>query len=143
VLASDSLSSANGKYSGHVVKVERINGWLIGVSGMCGVAREFFAWFEENCKDEKLRRPPSTLLVDDDKNPISVLLVSNKTGAVYMIDGLGYPFRVHGKFFAIGSGESHAMGAMAAGADAIKAVRIAITFDCYTGGPVRVLKRAS
>lgn len=37
------------------------------------------------------------------------------------------------EFYAIGSGEQYAMGAMAAGADAFEAVGIATRFDAYSG----------
>lgn len=41
-------------------------------------------------------------------------------------------------YFAIGSGADYAMGALAMGADAMAAVRIAALFDSHTGGRVEV-----
>lgn len=42
-------------------------------------------------------------------------------------------------FFAIGSGECYALGAMAAGASAIEAVKIGCDMDPFTAGPVEAL----
>jgi ATP-dependent protease HslVU (ClpYQ) peptidase subunit len=44
-------------------------------------------------------------------------------------------------FYAIGSGGDFAMGAMAAGASAKEAVKIAIKHDIYSGGRIRMVKR--
>ena len=50
------------------------------------------------------------------------------------------PCRIRAKFLAIGSGAAVALGAMAAGADAKQAVRIACQFDAHTKGPVKAYK---
>lgn len=43
-------------------------------------------------------------------------------------------------FFAVGSGRKAALGAMAAGANAYRAVQIAAMFDPYTRAPVRTMR---
>lgn len=136
VMASDSLLSGQGVRCGEAEKVRDINGWLIGISGNWGVACELFDWFEQECRDS-IKRPPSQIHVDDDKYPIGVLLVRKSSGAVFCIDGLGYPQRINAPFYAIGSGAEVALGAMEMGADAIKAVKAACKFNCYCGGRIR------
>jgi ATP-dependent protease HslVU (ClpYQ) peptidase subunit len=48
-------------------------------------------------------------------------------------------YECHEKFAAMGNGFRYALGAMAAGATAAKAVEIACKYDIYTGPPVRVV----
>lgn len=47
---------------------------------------------------------------------------------------------VQEKFYAMGSGGMVALGAMAMGASAEQAVKIAARYDCYTGGKVLAVK---
>lgn len=139
VMAADSLLTSNGMYQGEAVKVRDINGCLVGISGTWGVACELFSWFEDECAD-RIKRPPATIHVDDDKYPVNMLIVNKRNGAVFYIDGLGFPQSVTSKFFAIGSGANVAMGAMEMGADAVKAVKVACKYDSYCGGRIRVVK---
>lgn len=48
----------------------------------------------------------------------------------------GGTFELFEQFFAMGSGKEYALGAMAAGADAVAAVNAAIRFDVMSGGGV-------
>ena len=139
-MAADSLVTSGGMTAGYADKVRDINGYIVGIAGNWGVASELFDWFTDECKDT-IKRPPSTIHVDDDKYPVTILAVRKKDGAVYAIDGLGYPQPIKGPFHAIGSGREIALGAMEVGGDAVAAVKAAIKHDCYSGGKVRVLSR--
>jgi hypothetical protein len=65
-------------------------------------------------------------------------LVVYPTGRVFYWDGSPTFVEMHGPFFAAGSGQDFALGAMAAGADARRAVEIAIQFDTQSGGRVDI-----
>jgi len=69
------------------------------------------------------------------------ILILNKKGKVFLIDGkngLRYTVKTP---FAIGSGADLAIGAMAAGASPEKAVKIAKKYNLGTGGVVRSYHR--
>jgi ATP-dependent protease HslVU (ClpYQ) peptidase subunit len=68
------------------------------------------------------------------------LLVVLANGHLYYIDEPLVPLRYHRKFQAIGSGLEYATGAMAMGADAKEAVRVAIKFDSDSGGRIHTMK---
>lgn len=140
VMAADSLLSASGSVAAFADKVRDINGWLIGIAGDWGVACELFDWFESECK-EGLKRPPATIAVGEDKYPVNMLLVNKKDGVVLAIDGLGYPQKIKGPFFSIGSGADIAIGACEVGASAVDAVKAAIKHSCSCGGKTRAVKR--
>lgn len=58
--------------------------------------------------------------------------------AEYML-GYGLPARFNAPFYAIGSGDEYAMGAMEAGATVEEAVRIACKFDTLSELPIETL----
>lgn len=138
VLAGDSQTSTGNVKMLDSVKVHRIHGYLIGLAGQRGCLDEFLQWFKDECKDE-LKKAPASILQDDDKYPVCALVVREKDKALFQYHGAGHPFRLYGKYAAIGSGDALAIGAMAFGASAVEAVRIAVKHDCNTGGKVRAL----
>jgi hypothetical protein len=66
-------------------------------------------------------------------------IVITKKGEVLCFDNRLYPYHVNAPFFAFGSGAHIALGAMAMGATAYKAVKIASIYDVATGGEIKVL----
>lgn len=66
-------------------------------------------------------------------------LIVHKSGQVFLQEGYNAPYPVDGPFFAVGSGAEIAIGAMAMGASAEQAVKIAAMYDTQTGGKVTVL----
>lgn len=71
-----------------------------------------------------------------DETP-SCLLIQAGTGNVLWLEGPRFSAVTFNRgYVALGSGADFAMGAMAAGVDAIKAVEIAIDHDVHTGGVV-------
>lgn len=71
-----------------------------------------------------------------DETP-SCLLIQAGTGNVLWLDGPRFSAVTFNRgYVALGSGADYAMGAMAAGADAVQAVQIAIDHDVHTGGVV-------
>jgi hypothetical protein len=73
----------------------------------------------------------------DDDDGTCVVTMDLRTGTVEVWEAPGYPMSVKDKFAAWGSGAPVAIGAMAAGADAVEAVKIASAWDEGTGLGVR------
>lgn len=61
-------------------------------------------------------------------------------GRIRSFEGGGFVDREPSAFWAEGSGRDIAIGAMAMGATAGRAVQVASTFDAYTGGTITVLR---
>lgn len=136
-MASDSQLTGDNVVDIRMKKIKLIDGYLVGVAGQAGVIQEFFKWFTENSKNWPLRIPEN-LKQDEDDYPVFAMVVKNK---IWRIDGVGYPYEVTGAYTAIGSGRQIALGAMAMGADAKKAVQIAIKHDIYSSGPIKTIAK--
>lgn len=97
-----------------------------------GVCDAFMKWIEAGADQEKFFK----MHPDDGFHGIHIL----KTGEVFMYMGCELP---HGplrdEYFAIGSGEKYAYGAMAVGASAKEAVEAAIKHEIFTDGEVEFL----
>lgn len=67
----------------------------------------------------------------------SCLLIEQSTGNVVWLEGPRFkPVTFPHDYLSIGSGRDFALGAMAQGATAQKAIEIACSLDTYSGGPV-------
>lgn len=127
VLATDSASTAGGIYSGSVRKMARSpDGSLVGVSGGTVACAELLRWVEGGMQG----RP------DVSGDVYGVLIGTDRT--VHIIEDGGRPVAIEASFFACGSGREIALGAMAMGASAQRAVEIACMWDRCTVGPVVV-----
>lgn len=126
----DGVLAADSRCTGHhihkIKKIYRAGNALIGICGRVTSALLFVDWYA------KRETPPPKLQDDDDfeafvLTPKGLFYWDNKLREVPM-----------GKAFAaIGTGGDFAMGAMAMGADAVEAVKVAKTLDPYTGGAIR------
>lgn len=67
----------------------------------------------------------------------SMLAIDGPGRHLWLITTDGEMEELHGKFYALGSGEHIALGALAAGASVSEAFRIVKSFDSGTGGPIR------
>ena len=74
-----------------------------------------------------------------DNGNVPQFWVINRSGAVAKFEDAPYPLTLHDPFFAEGSGRDFAYGALAMGADAVRAVEIACQYDTTCGGGVDVL----
>lgn len=132
VLAADRLITSGTLRCGEMRKIATNEaGWLCGCAGPITASAIVLAWIEAGAEGE----PPEAKEAD--------AIIVSPDGAVHFWTGYGPLTRAHGDFFAVGSGERIAVGAMAAGASAIDAVRIAIAHDTATGGPVDYLTLGS
>lgn len=132
IMAADSRAYAGSKHPiGTKAKIHRLaDGSLFGASsskvGQC----------------DKLRRIVEergvTATLDDDV-PVQAIVVCPSGEIWYFNDNDSFSGPVDAEFIAIGSGEEYAHGAMMMGADAARAVEIAIACDPWTGGQVQML----
>lgn len=121
VMAGD-RATKYGSITGHETTkvVRREDGALCGACGTTTIAAAFRRWF---LAGEDAASKPS---LGDDKEDIHAI-IARPSGVVEIYDRMGWSV-IEGDFHAIGSGTEIALGAMAMGADAAKAVRIAATF---------------
>ncbi len=97
----------------------------------CGFAGEYMEgaamahWVASGCK---MRSPPELT------GEASELIAIDTRGVVWYMNGWGLFEEFPVQQVAIGSGRTYAMGAMAAGADAVRAVQHTARFNTLTGG---------
>lgn len=126
-MACDSLcTDATTKCT--VDKIYRVGDSLIGVAGAYGSCNSFIEWL-------KAGSPRDAVPEMDD---VAALVLS--PSGIYMYDGNVAPFRLKGKFAAIGSGAQAALALMHTGASPAMAVKMAIKVDPFSGGHVSVVK---
>ena len=124
-IASDSRTICGGVIvNDHERKLFKLDGGaFLGTCGETCRAAELIDWITTNTKHSGIE--------------ISGLYVDGSRG--YLYEGCTKAQRVKPPY-AIGSGAGYALAAMRAGADAVKAVRIAAGLDPGTGGRVRVVR---
>ena len=128
VMAADTgvMDSSGCRYA-HVKKIHRCpNGSLVAGAGDMPSVHAIFAWYDRDCPVDELPNIPA-----DDARDVSILIVKPDDTVFYTEKDL-QELPIEGEFFAIGSGREGALCAMAAGATAEHAVRIASRFDIYT-----------
>ena len=132
ILASDTAVWSRSVCIGHVEKIIRTPGGIM--AGSCGDSvsgDQFRQWVLSGRK--KRWEPPSTEIE---------AIVIEKDGTVTRYYGASKtPYTAESPFYAIGCGYELALGAMAAGATAEDAVKIAIKYHSHCGGKVIILKR--
>lgn len=134
MLAADSQVNGAGGRLGFTTKVGRAPDGTIGaVAGQLRDTAAFVQWLEAGAEGD----PPH--LFDEDADGILI----RPDGTTFAVEATsdGKPAvlsPMQAPFLACGSGWRYALGAMAMGADAVKAVEIAAQFDTGTGGPVQL-----
>jgi hypothetical protein len=126
IVAVDSLSSADGIILSNTEK--KIFKLSCGIVVGCGLTREIWQmvrWLES----------ATDLNCDQPSNESTVLLFTPKEITVFREGSYYYESPKH--CFSWGSGYGIALGAMAQGATAITAVKIACKLDIYSGGKVK------
>lgn len=136
VLAADTLCVNGYTRAGYLTKIARgSDGVLGGSAGTAAFNRRFLEWITAG----RVTEPPRAE-TDKDSN-------SRDFGFIVLLDGqleLHEPegvLTISAPFYACGSGREIAVGAMAAGASAEQAVKVAIELDCYSGGDITTLHR--
>ena len=124
MLACDSGMTCDHIRVGKTEKAWEYKGFII--TG-CGYAADLYAfrdWFVRGMKGDcpEPREDGTLVIITPDRS----VLIREPAGWI----------RGRSSFYAWGSGFSLAIGAMAAGASAVRAVEIACEHDCYSQGPV-------
>jgi len=134
ILACDSKVSSGSAHWAAMKKIKKIKGWLIGAAGDLDAVSMFLQKFNpETIKDNKhpLVGLPNTLEA----------IIVDPTGVIYYMENSGMLSAITTDgFIAIGSGCEAAMGAMAAGATAREAVKIAIKYGEDCGGKAHYIR---
>jgi ATP-dependent protease HslVU (ClpYQ) peptidase subunit len=133
IMAADSACWSNGTYIGDSEKIRLVGDTLIGCCGNLDAIELFFKFYRKKTQDAQNRIKELT------EHTFSALCVSPK-GDVSEWNNLLVPVRYVADYYAIGSGEEYALGAMAMGAAAEQAVRAAAHHDAHTRLPVVVMK---
>lgn len=135
IMAADTLCSGSSTRWGEVEKLRAAAGCIGGAAGPAPAVEAFCYWIENELVAGVLHAPYFTTEVE---GSVDGLLVT-PSGVIWNWCGKGRLFRLNAPFTAVGSGAQIAMGAMAMGASAEKAVEIASRFDVYTGGRITTL----
>jgi ATP-dependent protease HslVU (ClpYQ) peptidase subunit len=134
VLAADSRAYRGDKSPlGTKVKIHRLpDGSMFGSSSNCvGADTLLRRWVEEGCPPQKSG--------DIKPDSFEMILIRPNGEVFFAHDNFDLSGPLEAPFFAIGSGEQYALGALEMGADAVKAVEVACKLDVWSGGPLTVI----
>jgi ATP-dependent protease HslVU (ClpYQ) peptidase subunit len=145
VLAADSQCQAGGRILGETRKITRIDKvdkpeMLVAVAGNLDKCQVFKQW----CETGYPRNPPNLKEISENEDFGAFVIINTEPTIIvyeYETNCVGVPIRA--EFRALGTGADFAIGAMAMGASARKAVEIATKYDIYTGGEIRELRFSS
>jgi len=129
-LAADKQTTMFGqKVKG--TKISKWNGHLIGGAGSSVLNEAMEKWYKEGAVIEFF---PESITIDGDEDAYMIVIKPDGTILYYEDSPYALDFTENGKL-AIGCGAPYAYGAMAMGADAVKAVEITIenNADCGMG----------
>lgn len=128
IIAAD-LQAGNGSRAARFHKIGRNKGGsLIGACGDAPLVYALIKWFVEGENDPM---PATYGKFNEDNCDVHAFLIRADL-SLYRIEPAG-AFRFEAEYCAMGSGGAYALGAFAAGADAITAVRCASIHDLHTG----------
>ena len=126
-MAADKRISDSGGAAFMTTKIHRINGSLIGFCGNAEQAMQFIEW----------RRNPGAKPSFNEACFEALELTA--AGELLWWGSEMIALQIEDGYFAIGSGASFALGAMAMGASPNKAIRIASQYDSATGAEVQTM----
>lgn len=129
VMAADTALTHNGVWEGKSVKIGTTSdGRVVGIAGAPGMMKPFIDWLQFGGDAPAY-----------DRDDHFFAIVAYADGAASLYDRFMSEIKMSEPFHAIGSGKEIAIGAMAAGASAEDAVRIACIYDAYSAEPVRTV----
>ena len=126
-LVADRMNVGRYNTTTSVTKIRKIGDDLFGISGNTTLAMQMFDWFE---RGEVAAEIPKDQL-DPDKY-VTVMRIK-RDGSIVLYESSSIPIPIHERVHAIGAGADFARGAMAAGADALRAVEITIELGVLSG----------
>lgn len=138
VLAADTLVTGGDTRIGFKSKIAKVGNALVTATGTNALAIRFISWVREGCQGPC---PPMALksAVDGAEYDTTGILILPGGRCVTFREGTGIQW-ANGPYFAFGSGQDYARGALAMGATAVEAVKAAMEFDIYTGGTIESVR---
>lgn len=142
ILAADTRGTDEGYHPGiyRTEKLFRVGEAVVATAGDDSTGMLFVDWFTARQKGKRVK-PPAALVLGAEGADFCVLVLMGE--GLFWADKWCRLIKVSDEFYAIGSGSPYAMGAMAKGATAEEAVRIAMRWDPHTGGEVQTMKLGS
>ena len=138
IVASDSQESDCGRKIA-CKKLYKVNKHIIGTAGGSYAGLLFVEWFSEYAGEPDWKERPDLINLDVEED--FECLIVRPGGTCYTVNRLFVPYeREINDFIGLGSGSGVALGALNAGADARKAIRIACKIDEYSSGKVQTMK---
>lgn len=131
VLAADTLCCFGNSRDGFATKAVKRGPYLAAASGAVAAMGRFLDWVRGGLQGE----PPP--MPDGDHTTFGIIVCPD--GSCLTFGPSGWE-RTKADTYAIGSGADYAQGALAMGASAEEAVRIAMQFDVKTGGEITVIR---
>lgn len=134
VMAADTRAYSATRFPvGQKVKIKRLDdGTLIGCSSVVpGQGEAVINWYAAGAD------PTAPPIVE---SKTSLLAIKPNGEVFFANDSWFISGPLTGEFFAIGSGNEYALGAMAMGASAERAIEIACDLDVWSAKPVMVLR---
>ena len=129
ILVSDSMvsTSVSLTVAGTARKVLKTKqGWLVAGAGNLRDVNRFFRWVEEGMDEDEAVKLEN----------LEGLVVKDRT-TILQVDEALMPYVIDAEFHTGGQGASVALGALAMGATAEEAVRVAMKYSLGTGGKIQ------
>lgn len=111
----------------------RFKGYLVGAAGSATQGNMMMSWFERGADPDHFPR------YQDNDDAACEMVAIAPDGQIFRFDFNPLPVVYHDKVYALGNGREVALGAMAMGADARKAVEVASEMCSGCGMGVDVL----
>ena len=146
VLASDGVVNYNGVRIGEVSKIikplNKYKGseYLLALSGDLNAVNNFATWI---LNDNRGALPTILSAMDGRSAEVGfdcIIVAKDYPGVCFWYDIYCVEQRIKSEIAAIGGGSEFAIGAMAAGASAEEAVKIACEHNIYCGGEIQTLQ---
>lgn len=143
IMVSDSRAFAgNSSFIGSKEKIFQLpDGGLIGIStNKPGLGESFAAWMHKRMLSGTSLTEPAQDAPGRGEHELTALMVLSDGTVLYFHDSSEPAGPLSAPYFAIGSGDRYAMGAMAMGASAEEAIQVAARYDPWTAAPLNVWK---
>lgn len=140
VMAADSgVWNSNIGYRTAIKIAVGPDGSLHGVTGSAGDALSYLRWVESGM-DGSIPKPEVTNR-EEGRSAFNALVVPPTGDIIRIWTAFGWEDHHAAAFFALGAGSEIAVGAMAAGASAERAIEIVAEHSAYALLPVRTIRR--
>ena len=138
VVASDSQET-EGERKIPCKKLYRVGDHIIATAGGTYSGLLFIEWFDQWDGDPDWSERPDLINLDFEEDFECLIIRPN--GTCYSVNKLFAPYERdrEGRFVCLGSGSKVALGALLAGANIRKAIKIACQVDLYSSGRVQTM----